>query len=415
MSHSTSITNVNDEKIVQVINQASRRVLYMAPGLSEAISDALSNAWSKLGVDAVTVILDVDPEVYRLGYGTVEGLNKIRLAATSYSTLVCKQPGVRIGLLIADNTTLIYTPTPLLIEAGTSVSDKPNAIKLNATPQEVARDLGIGENSVLDRAIGLDHVKPQEIQKVEADLKSNPPVKFDLARKVRVFTSKFQFVEFEMTGCFISRKRVRIPSHLVGLANNPDMQSQFHAHFNLVNNTDLKVTDGTRVLTEEFLQDKKREIIKSYLISLPSYGNIVLRGNKEEFEDWVECLRADVKLFKEGVADELQKNMGKNASALVDALLPAVQQNPPKKYTKIYGSNISKEQLRIKLEEDILESFGCADNLVEDMIVKLIFKDIAYESLIDEKFLSLVHERISDVESIHVEYDAAKASKTQGA
>jgi hypothetical protein len=406
-----SITNVDDAKLAALIGAAERRVLLLAPGLSELVAAALRDAWARLRGSAVSVILDVDPEVCRLGYGTLEGLKIVRDAATRAGALVCHQPGVRIGLIISDDTTVIFSPTPLLVEAGSTQPDRPNAIRLQAAPEEVARDVGLGEHPDKERVVGLDPVEAAKIEAVTQDLASNPPVKFDLARRVRVFTSRFQFVELEMTGCFLSRNRVPIPSRLMGLAKDAEVQSQFHAHFNLVHGARLQVKAGDKVLTEESLRQQKEAIARDYLIPLKGYGSVVLRANKDKLVRAVEALKADVKAFQDGIKADLQKHMDTSAAALVNALLPAVVRSPPESYTKIHGPGVSKTQLRHLLSEDIRKAFGKGADLVQEMQVSRVFKDVAYESLVDGKFLEVARKAMPGVEFLHDEYDAAKAAE----
>jgi len=404
-----SITYVDDNKLIEAIRNAQHRLVFLAPGVNFDIAAALTGAWQRLGIDAVTVILDVDPEVCRLGYGTLEGLKTLREAASGLGALVCHQPGVRLGLLISDDTTLIYSPTPLLIEVGSKQAEQPNAIILDAVPKQLARDIGLGDNPNLDRVIGLDPVKPHQIDELAQDLSVAPPVKFNLARQVRVFTSRFQFVDLEMTGCYISRKKVPIPSSLLGLSNKKDIESQFHAHFNLINSGRIEVRHNDKVFTEEDLRKKKQQIVTDYLISLTGYGNVVPRAHKEKLKIEVDELCEDIFVFSEGIKNILQTHMDNNVAALVSALFPAVKQNPPKKYTKIYGLNIPEKQLQALLNEDIKAAFGKAENLVQDMRVNLVFKDVAYESLIDKKFLEVARAAMPGVSFLHEEYKAAKA------
>lgn len=129
--HGPSVTNIDDERLVALIERATYRVVLLAPGVSEPVARVLTAAWYRLGADAVTVILDIDPEVCRLGYGTLEALQILRDAAAKVGALVCRQPGLRIGVIISDDSTVIYSPTPLLIEAGSDQPERPNAIQLD--------------------------------------------------------------------------------------------------------------------------------------------------------------------------------------------------------------------------------------------------------------------------------------------
>jgi hypothetical protein len=215
-------------------------------------------------------------------------------------------------------------------------------------------------------------------------------------------------VELEMTGCYLSQKKVPIPSDLMGLANEGDIQSQLHTHFNLVNKGSLEVKDANRVLTEERRRKKKQKIINDFLISLKGYGTVLLRANKTDFEKAVTALQEDVKTYQAGIKAELQKQMDQNAEALIKALLPTIRQNPPESYVKFHGKGISEEQLQQLLEKDIKRAFGKAEDLIQEMIVKWVFKDVSYESLVDEKFLEIAREAMPEVEALHEEFDAAK-------
>ncbi len=410
MNSQPSVTNVDDEKLIELINQSRHRLLYMAPGISEAVGKAIMSAWWRLR-ERVTVILDVDPEVCRMGYGTIEGLKTVCEAAQNMQTAVRHQPGVRLGLLISDDTTLIYSPTPLLVEAEARNPERPNAIQLSSPSSEIAESVGFAKDSGYSPSVGSTEVLSSQVDQAEADLKNNPPVKFDLARRIKVFTSQFQFVELEMTGCYVSRKRVAIPSNIMGLANDRDLQSRFHAHFNLTNSAKLEVKAGERMLTEEGLRKKKDAIVKDYLIPLKGYGNVVLRGNKEKLQEAVDGLRNDVGLFRDGIKETLQGHMDESIRALVAALLPALKQNPPSQYTKIHGLYISEIQLQSLLQADIKAAFGSADHLVSDMTVHLIFKDVAYESLVDEDFLAIARKAMPHIEFLHEEYQATKVLK----
>ncbi len=215
-----------------------------------------------------------------------------------------------------------------------------------------------------------------------------------------------------MTGCYVSRKKVPIPSALIGLAKEDEVQSQFHAHYDLVNRTTLKVEADGRMISEDTLRRARQGIVKSFLTPLKGYGSVVLRTNKEKLVEAVEKLKKDMGSFQKGIKEELQKNMDRNAEALVNALLPAVSENPPEWYTKHHGPSISPEEIKRLLEADIKDAFGKAEDLIEDMKISLVSKDLAYESLVDKNFLRVAREAMPTVKILHDEYEAARALST---
>lgn len=410
---SQTITNIDDEKLTDWINRGRQRIFFLAPGVSVCVANTLADAWKRLGSDAVVVILDVDPEVCRLGYGTLEGLKIVKSASQRVGAGLCHQPGVRIGLIIVDEVTIIYSPTPLLIEAGSTQPERPNAILLGEVPKTVAIEAGFGQTPHRDRELGLDLVSDAHIKKAEIDLETNPPSRYDLARKVRVFHSKFNFVELEMTGCFLSRKKVRIPSELLGLAKDTETRQMLHANFDLVGKTELMAKVNGRIVTEETLRSHKNKIVSNFLIALKGYGSVVLKCNKAGLEKAVEQLRNEVTEFQKQLTDALGARMEKNRNALVKALLPAVLRHLPESFIKHLGPKPKREEVERALNSEIEFAFGSSKALIEQMQVTLVMKDITYESLNDEAFLEIACKALPHIKELHEEYEAVRSESAK--
>jgi hypothetical protein len=241
---SNTFVNVDDAQIISLVETAHERIVFMAPGLSLEVASALADQWEVLGAERVKVILDVDPEVARLGYGTVEGLELIQNTANFLGSMIFHQAGLRIGVLLVDQTTIIFSPRPLLIEAGSAPILQPNAICLDYPPSALINEIGLGENGGENQVIGMAGVSPRQIDRVKADLSENPPQKFDITRTVRVFNSRFEFVELEVRGCSISRKTASIPPDLMVFIKDKDAQSNFRSSYQRAS----RVECGRRVM-----------------------------------------------------------------------------------------------------------------------------------------------------------------------
>src|SRR5580704_9773407 len=111
-------TVASDESVIAMILKARERLVVVAPGLSCAVATTLA---SRITSDdcptELSVTLDVDPEVCRLGYGEIEALDILRLALESQRRVLQTQTGLRICLVVTDSDVLVYSPTPQLIEA----------------------------------------------------------------------------------------------------------------------------------------------------------------------------------------------------------------------------------------------------------------------------------------------------------
>jgi hypothetical protein len=91
-------------------------------------------------------VLDPDEEAYRLGYGDREGLELLQRVAKDNHIGLRSQPGLRIGLLIADEDLLIWSPTAAAAEADRS-DEQPNGLELSGSPLEGM----IVSNSLVDQ------------------------------------------------------------------------------------------------------------------------------------------------------------------------------------------------------------------------------------------------------------------------
>ena len=72
-----TFTAASDEHIIDLIQFAEQRLVVAAPAFSMAVAEALAERMSDLPNLALTIILDADPEVYRMGYGEVAALESI--------------------------------------------------------------------------------------------------------------------------------------------------------------------------------------------------------------------------------------------------------------------------------------------------------------------------------------------------
>jgi hypothetical protein len=394
-----SVISLTDTELIALVQCARRRLVVIAPGLSQQAAKALARKWQELGGDSVQVVLDPDPEVCRLGFGDLAALQLLHETAEQMRTRIHQQQGLRIGVIVTDETTAIFSPTPLLVEAGGLPGERPNAIRLDSP---ILRS-DVNSSSAELASINLDP-KPlsgMDVQKTGKDLAANPPLKFDLARKVRVFNAKFEFVEFELRGLAISRKTVRIPSDLIGLAREPKAQKLLRSSFQLI--------EENSELSGERVNKLKHFIAKKYLIPLPGYGNVILRSNKGDFLTAVRALERYVHRFQRLLKRTLQAAIDANRDILTSALLPGVAMTPPARWTRFLGNGASREALEHLLRTELSEAFGSAKDLFDEMKVKTVFKGVTYESLSDPDFIRVAREAIPPLDLLHEEFDAARA------
>lgn len=291
----------------------------------------------------------------------------------------------------------------MLIEAESTDFPRPNALCLRGIsdqPSSLKTLEHVGKEAE-DLKQGSEPVTAEKLDQVSKDLASNPPLKFDLARVVRTFNAQFQFVEFEVTGLQLNRMTVPIPSDLMGHARDEQTQKLLHSTFKLVR-------DNCEVSGEKIVQAKKK-IAEKYLVSLKGFGSGCLRVNKDRFLEEVQRLRAEIEDFQKQVAESLQGEMDANRRRLAEALLPAVVENPPNRWTKFVGPQPSLPAIRECLDLDLASAFRSADDLIRDMKVSVVFKDVTYESLTDPKFGEVARKALPHlIKALHEEGLAAE-------
>lgn len=92
-SDERTFTVATDDAVIAMIGSAKRRLVVVAPALSQAVANALAERFDELADLDIRVIVDADAEVYRLGFGEREALKVIRDAASRSLLDLREQPG----------------------------------------------------------------------------------------------------------------------------------------------------------------------------------------------------------------------------------------------------------------------------------------------------------------------------------
>jgi hypothetical protein len=81
----------------------------------------------RIGSKLITVCIDFDERVMRMGFGELSAVEILREAGI----VVRSTPGLRTGLVIVDDEGYIFTPTALYLEADQRETEAPNALRLS--------------------------------------------------------------------------------------------------------------------------------------------------------------------------------------------------------------------------------------------------------------------------------------------
>lgn len=447
MSAPSTFTVVNDAALCAAIAATSQTLVYVAPGISKLVVDAIGDAHRAKPHLLATVIVDLDPEVYRLGYGTEEGLRALQALAALQHLELRQQPGLRVGLLVTDHQTLVYSPTPLLIEAGSTSEEKPNAVVITRGSDSTASLLracgAVGSTDQAtpapqDAEIGRAPATPQQVDQSLNELKEVPPKKFDVARIERVYESKIQFVELELTGYKLSAKRVNIPNDLLVGEDEAFHERLRNSFLLLQGEQTIKVEvpeldpesrepkkdkagqEVKKQWSEADLEKQRKALYKDFLINVPRFGQVIMRRHRQKFDGRVALLRAQIVAFNTAVQAALQQKLEGAVDALALMLLPRIKAQIPQRYDRMLVTNHpSDEDLLAILKHDLADSFGSGTEVFKPDL-RCVFKDVTYESISDNHFRDALAKALRDtggdrlVAQLFSEHDSAPEARGGG-
>ena len=319
---SRTFATATDASLIALSEGAKARLAVIAPGLTTTVAKALAARMKESPTLPLTVILDADAEVYRMGYGDPAALEILREASRNEMFNLREQPGVRIGVVISDDRTMVYAPVSRNVEAGSTTERKPNAIMLDGgVTEKLAAATGAAEGAI---EVGVTGMGPERVAEVEADLKTNPPVPFDLTRKLRVFTAAAEFVELKVSNYKLSKRRVTLPEEFVSVddaALKKRISSQIRAPLDEIGTQKVTIViegkDPDELQVDEaFIEKERKEIEVEFTYVLPKKGRVILKRDRVDFDRQIarfeqilkkyqDALKASVDTAREGFKEQM--------------------------------------------------------------------------------------------------------------
>lgn len=331
----------------------------------------------------MTVILDADPEVYRLGFGDQEALETIRAASAKALFDLRKQPGVRIGVVISDDTTMVYSPVSKNIEAGSTSVEKPNALVLTGSLSDrIAIAAGADTREATPKPeVGDSALEPARVQEMQANLKANPPKPFDITRKMNVFSSKVQYVEFSASNYRLTTRQIPLPPELVDVADDDlrnRITSRIRAPFDGIGKLDVAIdhdgkSETVKGVDDDWLNKERKRIEHEYTFQINNFGRVILYSDREAFDKAVDRFTSIVEKYQAASKAPLSRSRSDFEQRIICEFGPKWEQNPPRFFTpwriEATPQNIGAELQR--LAREIFESAVSFD----DPVVKILYKE----------------------------------------
>ena len=408
--------HLSSERIANFVRNATSFVCFAGPGVHIDTAEAMVDVVGRIGAKQLIVSVDFDERVIRMGYGDLEAIRILR----KNDIVVNHAPGLRSALIIVDREGYIFAPTALYLEAESGRDTARNALRLS--PQQVdevlarlspqakalaidqARDSETKEYfKALPVEVGSSPVRNNHFQHVDNSLKEAPPVKFDVARRVRVYEPYLQYVELKLTGAAIQRHRVKIPRSLQELGGSKNLEGRLRTTFDLLRKDSA--------LSSKSLEDDLREIREALAPSLGSgHGRVILKKNKPLLNECLKQLRKKLENHRKEVISELQAHIDRSRQQVIDYYLPRAMETPPLKLcAQSEGGKPTKESARKWLDEELDMEFPTVTCLTQEMRLDVHLKDVTLETLERKDFIEHVRDVFPDMDwdRAHKEFMAA--------
>ena len=395
--------SLDSASIASAIRAAEHSVCYAAPGIQIEPAKAMLDVAAAIGPDLITVFLDFDERVMRMGFGDLSAVKSLR----DTGILVNSTPGLRTGLVIVDHQGYIFTPTALYLEADERPADAPNAMRLSkdqvsealARLSPAAKAIAIAfaktdeeKERIRQQAVEVPSAKvaDETFAAVGRRLEEAPPVPFDVARQVHVFNAYLQYVELKLSGAAIQRHRLAIPPSIQKLGGAKDLEGRLRTTFDLIEK-------GGKLSSKE-LEASLNEIRNNFTPSLgKDHGRVVLKTSKPHLEERLKEFRAGLKAHQETVEKELQGQLDESRKQIVDYFVPRVVESPP---DAMRGQFLKFEEAeaRVWLEGELDRVFPKAGAVIQKMQLDVRYKDVTFETLNREDFLGAVKDAFPRIE-----------------
>jgi hypothetical protein len=304
---------LSEDSLTERIVHASQRVCFVAPGLYDWVAEALLHVGSRIGWNRVQVVVDPDPFVVQVGYGTEMALKKVCASGAT----VRKAPQLRLGLVITDDSAAVFTPIALNIEEFPKANFCPNAIELSlaeanrilaAVAPRVACDPTQPSGEISDPQIaeqspeiGKELVQRADLQVLQETLKCTPPVAPDLARQMWVLNSQIQIIKITFEGARLSQHRIQLQAEQLGI-DDPDLARRISGSFKLFE----PHIDG---LMAPLRADLERIKEVRGLKPLGDLGHVVLGRDRTKLENALKMFRANLILAQEDITQALTEEL----------------------------------------------------------------------------------------------------------
>ena len=285
---------------------------------------------------------------------------------------------------------MVYSPVSKNIEAGSTTTEKPNAIVLTGgAGDRIASAAGAdtGENASKPE-VGDKALLPTKVAEMQSNLKANPPKPFDITRKMNIFTSRVQYVEFSVSNYQLTTRQIPLPPELVDVADDDlknRITSRIRAPFDGIGKLEIKLDfDGkseTIQVDDQWLKKERKRIEDDYTYQINNFGRVILYSDRDAFDKAISRFQTVIEKYQAALRKKLSESRAAFESRIVGEFAPKWEQNPPRHFSR-WGIEPTPENIKAELERFAQEIFESGITFDEPK-VKVLYKNVAPENIQD--------------------------------
>lgn len=399
-----SFTIINSTILAELVKTAEDRLIIVSPGITNDVAIAIAQKVNEDKIKSIEVIIDSDPDAIRYGYGQIEAIKTLQNLNIKLRT----QPGIRIGIIITDLVSLIFTPTPQNLEEEIKSLSTPNAIYLEKKQVEELLDSIITERVAKSDSgeveIGKKEIKKEEVKNIEKELIERPPIKPDLERRMRVISSVFQFVDTEFKGARIFNNSFSLTGRDLGIKDE-NLASRISARYQLFNN------DQINELKNQFdLETVLNRIKDAYLKKIPNYGSVLHYKNTKEFTQAIEFFQEEIKNTKQNIEETFSEMLKKSHQELFSFISENLKKNFSQKELQNITRPFDLEKFILKYLDKKMKS---ALNSISDISFTFKITNVSPQLINDESFRAGIEKAFDQKFDDIVQIDSAVKAKEE--
>lgn len=407
------LLGINSQLLAAEIGAARERIYFCGAGISVDVADAVVKASGRIDSEDIIILTDASAHSRRLGYGEHRSLEML----SNVGVRLYELPDTRLAFCIVDNKAWIFSQLPAMVEkpdislgfnclelTGKEVSNLIDTIHLllrdsgaekpaeDTSPQqgifdeELKATTATQSLSVPSISVKAKPLAKAEICKTSAELKVNPPQRFDVSRQLTIFNSRLEFVELELQGIQIERQVFKFPDEIKSiLTGDKDAHSRLSASY--------KMIDANSKLSSKKITGQIDELRNAFLKPMGELGRIIKRTQISDFEKGLEKIRKEIEKFSKTLEKSLDGELKKSRIALAKMLADRLKKNPPQGLIAFAeGGPITNKKARDYLNEVLEKYMPNSTKVAGNIKLRCDYKSVTYNMLKDNTFQQKIKE-----------------------